>query len=81
MNGTDDTTLLRDYALHRSEPAFQSLVERYLVLVYSTALRQVGNRALAEEVAQNVFVVVARSPSAFRYGTTLSSWLYKTTLL
>ena len=81
MSGTDDTTLLRDYALHRSEPAFQSLVERYLVLVYSTALRQLGNRALAEEVAQNVFVVLARSPHAFRYGTTLSSWLYKTTLL
>ena len=44
MTESIDGRLLQDYAQHRSEQAFRALVERYLVLVYSTALRQVGDR-------------------------------------
>jgi DNA-directed RNA polymerase specialized sigma subunit len=33
-----DFELLREYAENRSEPAFDLLVEKYLRLVYSTAL-------------------------------------------
>ena len=39
----------------------RELVERYLPLVYSAALRQVGgNRQMAEDVAQHVFTELAR---------------------
>ena len=81
MTESNDGRLLQDYAQHRSEQAFRALVERYLVLVYSTALRQVGDRTLAEEIAQQVFVALARKPNSIRHDKTLSSWLYRTTLL
>ena len=37
----DDMTLVRRYAASQSESAFAALVERYLDLVYSAAMRQV----------------------------------------
>ena len=52
MKAMSDFDLLRDYVEHRSEPSFAALVEKYVNLVYSTALRQVWNAPLAEEVTQ-----------------------------
>ena len=57
----DDTELLRRYAHDKAEPAFAALVQRHLDFVYACALRRVGNdRHLAEDVAQQVFTVLAR---------------------
>ena len=80
MNPTDEPGLLNNYAATRSEQAFRALVDRYVGMVYSAALRQLGDRTLAEEVTQNVFVALARKPESLRSGSTLSSWLYQTTL-
>jgi DNA-directed RNA polymerase specialized sigma24 family protein len=46
----DDMELVRQYAVHQSENAFAELVSRHANLVYSAALRRVGNSQLAEEV-------------------------------
>ena len=43
----------------RSEKSFARLVEVTGGLVYGSAFRRTGDRALAEEVAQNVFVILA----------------------
>ena len=57
----NDFELLRCYAKDRSESAFAELVKRYIDFVYSAALRQVGGDAhLAQDVAQSVFVDLAR---------------------
>src|ERR1019366_7738672 len=61
-----DSQLLQDYVTRHSEAAFQSLVARHLNLVRSTALRQVRNAPLAEEVAQAVFILLARKAARLR---------------
>lgn len=38
-----DESLLRSFALHRDEGAFRTLTERYLGLIFHTALRRTGN--------------------------------------
>jgi RNA polymerase sigma factor (sigma-70 family) len=78
---TDDMQLLRDYAARDSQEAFSTLVSRYINLVYSVAFRQTGNQHEAEEVAQAVFVVLARKANSLRPGTILSGWLYETARL
>jgi len=75
---TDDMELVRLYAANQSETAFAALVARYLNLVYSVALRQGGRPELAEEVAQTVFVILARKAGSLGPKTILSGWLYRT---
>jgi DNA-directed RNA polymerase specialized sigma24 family protein len=57
----DDEQLLGAYARERSESAFGELVARHIDFVYSTALRVVnGDSHLAQDVAQTVFIDLAR---------------------
>src|ERR1035437_7625267 len=79
MHMMSDWELLQAYAKNRSEPAFAELVQRHLNWVYSTALRQVRDAHLAEDVAQAVFVLLARKAGSLRPGTILSGWLFRTT--
>jgi hypothetical protein len=61
---SDSQRLLAEYAVYNSEPAFRELVARYMGLVYSTALRLMdGDAHLAEDIAQMVFVDLARKAS------------------
>ena len=81
MNGIDDSTLLREYADSGSEEAFRELVAHNLGLVYSAALRRVGNPSLAEEITQAVFIILARKARNLSKNTILAGWLYQTTRL
>lgn len=72
-----DSELLARFARTRSEDAFAELVQRYVNLVYSAALRQVGGDThLAEDVAQTVFTDLARKATALARRPTLTGWLY-----
>ncbi|MCI0745660.1 MAG: sigma-70 family RNA polymerase sigma factor [Verrucomicrobia subdivision 3 bacterium] len=79
MNECDDDELLQRYAQHQDADAFSVLVQRYLGLVYSAAFRRVGDHHLAEEIAQAVFVVLARKAGKLRPTTVLAAWLYQAT--
>jgi RNA polymerase sigma factor (sigma-70 family) len=81
MSQPDDIELLRQFAEQDSEEAFATLVTRYLNLVYSSALRHVSNPDEAEEIAQAVFIILARKARHLRAGTILSGWLYHTSRL
>src|SRR3954469_6066118 len=74
----DDLELLRAYTESHSEPAFETLVSRYVNLVYSAALRQVRDQHLAEEVTQTVFILLARKSQSFDSKTILPAWLHRT---
>jgi RNA polymerase sigma factor (sigma-70 family) len=77
---TGDAELLGKYAAFGEESAFGELVRRHLPLVYSAALRQVaGDTALARDVAQTVFIDLARKPRSVRQPKLLAGWLYSST--
>src|SRR5437773_6473159 len=76
---SDDMALVREFAASQSEPAFAALVQRHLGLVHSAALRQAGDAHLAEEIAQAVFIILARKARTLGPKTILSAWLYRTT--
>jgi RNA polymerase sigma factor (sigma-70 family) len=77
---TESRQLLADYAENGSEAAFGELVRRYIDLVFSTALRLVGgDKHRAEDVAQTVFMDLARRASKLHRETMLGGWLHRDT--
>ncbi len=74
-----DPDLFSAYLATRSEEAFRHLVDRYLPLVYASALRQLHDRHLAEDAAQAVFLVFIKKAPTLRPSTILPAWLLTTT--
>src|SRR4051812_8099215 len=70
-----DEDLLQHYACDGSSAAFAELVTRHLDLVYSVARRHVAPPA-AEDVAQSVFIELARRSRRIKPGTPLIAWLH-----
>jgi len=71
----DDSDLVD--RLRRGDPqAFEDLVIAHQHRVFAVALRMLGSRAEAEELAQEVFVRVHGAIAEFRGDAKLSTWLY-----
>lgn len=76
-----DEDLLRAYVAQRDETRFARLVQRHLNLVFGTALRILNDHSAAEEVAQNVFISLARKAGSIRPGEGLAGWLHRAAIL
>jgi RNA polymerase sigma factor (sigma-70 family) len=79
MPNVDDMDLMQEYAARQSETAFAGLVNRHINLVYSVALRYVGNSQDAQDVTQAVFVILSQKTVSLCQRTNLTGWLYETT--
>ncbi|HXJ59909.1 MAG TPA: sigma-70 family RNA polymerase sigma factor [Verrucomicrobiae bacterium] len=75
----DDLELLREHVKGGSEDALRLLVERHASMVHGAALRMVRDAAVAEEISQAVFTILARKAATLPEGTVLAGWLYQTT--
>ena len=72
----DDASLVQ--RLRRGDPrAFEDLVIAHQHRVFGVALRMLGNRAEAEDLAQEVFLRVHRAIGEFRGEAKLSTWLHR----
>jgi RNA polymerase sigma-70 factor (ECF subfamily) len=61
----------------RDEAAFNQFVRMYEQRVFALVLRMLGNRAEAQDLAQEVFITVFRSIESFRGDSRLGTWLYR----
>lgn len=77
---TERQNWLAEFARTGSEAAFGQVVSNYVDLVYSTALRLVdGDTHRAEDVAQMVFVNLARVARKLPADVKLGGWLHRDT--
>lgn len=60
--------------------AFEELVKRYQHKIINLIYKYVNNSSDAEDLAQEVFLIVWKSASGFRYKSKFSTWLYKITV-
>jgi RNA polymerase sigma-70 factor, ECF subfamily len=72
-----DDTLAR--AKNGDTAAFAALVRRYQSMVFSLALHVLGNRAAAEDLAQEVFLELFRSLHRIESPAHATSWLRRVT--
>ena len=82
MQEKPDAQLLRAY-VEGDESAFREIVSRHTDFVYSAALRQVNSQALAQDIAQSVFVDLVRKSrevsARMAQDASLAGWLYRST--
>src|SRR5215471_8093006 len=81
MSDSSDSELLEQFARSKSEAAFAELVERHIGLVYSTAFRKTGNPQQSQDIAQAVFIILARKANSLGPKTVLPGWLHHTARL
>jgi RNA polymerase sigma factor (sigma-70 family) len=75
----EDRELLRQFVRDAARAALDELIRRHLGVVYSSALRQTGDRHLAEDVTQAVFLVLAEKGRTIRTPEAVGGWLLSVT--
>ena len=61
------------------ESAFNKLIHYYKKLIYWHTRRMVGNHLDADEVTQQVIIVLYKKLNTFKFNSTLKTWIYKIT--
>src|SRR5512141_2587541 len=74
--GPDDAQLVARSLKHDHE-AFGQLIDRHASAIVNLGCRMVGNRAEAEDLAQETFLAAYKALSTFRADSKFSTWLYR----
>ncbi len=72
-----DRELLQRFVRQHDEEAFARLMRRHRSLVQGVALRVLGNWHDSEDVAQAVFLVLARKAGSLGWRDSVACWLYR----
>lgn len=75
MDATDQE-LLQRFQKERCEQAFSDLVARHAPMVIATARRILRDQHQAEDVAQSVFIHLARKAGQLSRDHSIAGWLY-----
>lgn len=75
----DSEAMLIAQSKQRNQNAFKRLYDKHLGKVYGLCLRMTGNRALAEEATQEVFIQLWRKIDTFNGDSSFSTWLHSLT--
>jgi RNA polymerase sigma-70 factor, ECF subfamily len=79
-DGLSDEQLMTNLDGPEVEVALSKLYDRYSRTVYGVGLKILGDRTLAEELVQDVFLKVWRSSRTFNSSrSSFSTWLYRVT--
>lgn len=78
MNKEREKKLIEEF-LGGSELAFNELVHDYHPRIYSHCRRMLGNHMDADEVTQEVLIVLYNKLKDFRFDSSLSTWIYRIT--
>ena len=76
--GTDTEIIKQVLSGNRDE--FRHLVLKYQNSIFSLVCRQVGDRSIAEELAQEIFVRAYTNLSKFRFEAAFATWLTRIAL-
>jgi len=75
-----DEHLVALFVGNRDEDAFGELVNRYADRIYRIALKITRDPGEAEDVLQDVFVILTSKAGTFRMESRFSTWLYRVAL-
>jgi RNA polymerase sigma-70 factor, ECF subfamily len=59
--------------------AFEKIYKTYASFVYNVAFRLVATREDAEEITQEVFLIIHRKLNSFMFRSSLKTWVYRVT--
>jgi RNA polymerase sigma-70 factor (ECF subfamily) len=77
IESSKDELLVKFFVDSQHEEAFTELVNRYSDKVYRLTYRITGNPDDAEEVLQEVFIILIEKLHTFRQESRFSTWLYR----
>lgn len=78
VENSSDFELIKNF-LDGDESSFNRLVKKYQEKIYWHARRMTGNHIDADEIVQEVLLVMYNKLSTFKFESSLYSWLYKIT--
>ncbi|MBK7103931.1 MAG: RNA polymerase sigma factor [Ignavibacteriae bacterium] len=65
--------------INGDEKSFNKIVREYQKLIYWNARRMLGNHYDADEITQQVIIVLYNKLKTFKFNSSLKTWIYKIT--
>ena len=65
--------------INGDEKSFNKIVNEYQKLIYWNARRMLGNHYDADEITQQVIIVLYNKLKTFKFNSSLKTWIYKIT--